>query len=806
MTEGITLREAKRLHNFGFAVHLLHEKSKRPIESAWTTGPRKLWPAIEASYQDGLNIGVRLGEPSKIGDKYLAVIDVDVKSSDPKHKQEAADKVAEILGGAELPEVLSGRGNDSRHYYLLTEKPATPRSIYKSKEIVKVFMPSAAPSKKELAQLSPKEIEEGLRLRAAWEVSLMGQGQQVVLPPSIHCDSGKPYKWRTPFDPANAFVNLDFVVPEETPAAKITSQAGFMFADQPVQKPTSETKPGPKALLKDFVIEDVELSWLPIPANIKAMIETGEGVEDRSASLMTAALVMVKAGLTQNEILSVLTDPNTYLGKTGYDHAKTKDRLKAAAWVYKHTLVKAQGLASAEALFATPLVEGKERSAKEVAADQAVFEDTFDWRLDLTTNKDGYTLATLKNVLMILENEVGPDFIKRDLFSHRDFYEYKTPWGGKAKELIADEHAVNAKLWFSQNFDFEPRNVLIEEAHIVLAGRNAFDPLLDFLEGLPPWDGVVRLDTWLAKNFEAEAPTESAKEYLAQVFRKWLVAMVGRIYEPGLKFDWLPIFEGTQGIGKSSLGRLLCGDEYFRDSLPDLHDKDASLALQGVWVVEFGELATIYKSALETVKGFLTRTVDKVRPPFGRRTVETPRRCVFFGTTNHETYLRDETGNRRFKPVKVGKLNFEAIKKDREQLFAEAVYYYKTGIQKVHGGGLELSGGALEYEAQMHDEKTVEDDSNTIRQELLNFMQEQEKLPFDLQFDFDKFRMADLFKKREQKNTGVRSFQTYPLGGLEMFLNSRTAQFCAKALKSLGFQKFKSSGIIYWRKAKRGVG
>ena len=147
---------------------------------------------------------------------------------------------------------------------------------------------------------------------------------------------------------------------------------------------------------------------------------------------------------------------------------------------------------------------------------------------------------------------------------------------------------------------------------------------------MPPWDETPRIDTWLKRNFEAQGDDE----YLAQVFRKWLCAMVIRAYEPGAKFDWMPIFEGEQGVGKSSFGRMLCGDKYFLDWLPDLMNKDSALALQGIWAVEMGELASFRKNEIEAVKAFLTRTVDKVRPPYGERWLESKRRCVFFGTTN----------------------------------------------------------------------------------------------------------------------------------------------------------------------------
>ena len=122
-----TLKEAKLLYRLGFGVHWLRSKSKVPLESGWTTGPRKDWKYLQSTYSEPLNIGVRLGAASKINDKgYLAVIDVDVKSTDDAHGKEALKAVKALTGGAPCPVVLSGRGNGSRHYYCVTAKPIQP--------------------------------------------------------------------------------------------------------------------------------------------------------------------------------------------------------------------------------------------------------------------------------------------------------------------------------------------------------------------------------------------------------------------------------------------------------------------------------------------------------------------------------------------------------------------------------------------------------------------------------------------------------------------------------------------------------
>jgi hypothetical protein len=597
MQKDQVLIEAKRLYDLGFAIHWLHPKSKRPVESGWTQGPRKPWNYLKETYYKGLNVGVRLGAPSKVNGKFLAVIDVDVKSQAENHRKEVNEGLGRLVKTHTLPEVISGRGNGSRHYYILTDKPLKPFLALQAKELVKVPMPSAAkPSKRDREGLTPEEIAEGLRLRPAWEIGVMGDGQQVVLPPSIHPDSGRPYAWRKPFAKESASEGFDI-----TPLTKPEIEPG----------PGVESKEGikPESISEDFEAVPVDIGWLPISDKIKAMIQTGAGVLDRSAMLLPVSSALHKAGLTVNEILSVLTDPKTFLGGCAYDHAQTRSRKKAAAWLYKYTLKKVIDESSAEKMFREPIEESRELSFDEMTANEESEKQVRHWTEDLDVTKDDKWKTSLRNTKIILEN-VAQDFIKRDRFAIRDSYTHDTPWGGVAGRAVDDDEVPNIKLWLSDHYAIEPSSGTIGDALTVLATQNAYDPVVDWLEGLPDWDRVPRLNFWLKKHFHAKGP----EEYLAQVFRKWMVAMVARILEPGIKFDWLPIFEGAQGVGKSSFGRLLVGDKYFLDWLPDLSNKDAALALQGVWAVEMGELASFRKNELEIVKAFMTRTVGQGPP------------------------------------------------------------------------------------------------------------------------------------------------------------------------------------------------
>ena len=301
-----------------------------------------------------------------------------------------------------------------------------------------------------------------------------------------------------------------------------------------------------------------------------------------------------------------------------------------------------------------------------------------EWKKRLQRNKNGVLENNLHNIRLIMEND---PYMKNIVFNQlADGMEIRgaVPWKHPAR-FWRDADDAQLICYIDASYgSFSQRNYDI--AVTKAADDRSYHPIKEYFDGLPVWDEMPRVDTVLIDYLGAQD-----NAYVRAVTRKALCAAYMRIYHPGIKFDYITVLNGNQGIGKSTLIAKL-GMELFADSLTlsDMNDKTAAEKLQGYWIHEIGEMAGMRKAELEKVKAFVSRQDDKYRASFGRRVTPHPRQCIFFGTTNSENgYLRDITGNRRFWNVKVtggGRMKpWDLGQETVDQIWAEVIVLSNAG-------------------------------------------------------------------------------------------------------------------------------
>jgi predicted P-loop ATPase len=360
-----------------------------------------------------------------------------------------------------------------------------------------------------------------------------------------------------------------------------------------------------------------------------------------------------------------------------------------------------------------------------------------DWKTKLKYQPRSQVLEnSVYNLNLILNND--PDFenFAYNEMANRIQVKGPLPWErpeGNAFWRDADTAQLKSIIDI-RYLPFSSRNH--DVAFTKVADDRRFHPLRDYLDSLPTWDGVKRVEDVFIKYLKADDT-----EYIRTVTRKTFAAAVARIYVPGIKFDCVPVLDGDQGIGKSTIVKDLVTADYYSEtlSLTDMDDKSGAEKLQGFWVVEIGELAGMRKADIEKVKAFLSTSDDKYRPSYGKVVESHPRQCIIIATVNGERgYLRDITGNRRFWIIKVHqkkqKKTWNFTEEYRRQFWAEAKEIWKSGEK------LYLEGDIME-EAEKAQKGAMEADERVGMVE--------EYLNTSLPTDWDEM---DLFARRNYLN------------------------------------------------------
>ncbi len=320
----------------------------------------------------------------------------------------------------------------------------------------------------------------------------------------------------------------------------------------------------------------------------------------------------------------------------------------------------------------------KGRGAKEVAdaVADAVADDPDAWKMLLEYDAKGKLKSHNVGLILTFDPET------RGFIRWNDVTRKIEVSGGSFEDSKTLDTDVTD--WLAREYGIEVADHVVGKRILAVARKSSYDPIKDYLRSVT-WDGTPRVDTWLL-DYCAAVTVDEDGEDITQLVKligtKFLLSLVKRGLEPGCKVDDVMVLEGAQSIKKSTALRVL-GGEWFTDDKINMSDKDSKLLAARTWVMEFAELASLRKSDIETVKNFLTQERDTLRPPYASSHEEFPRRCVFAGTVNPiagRGYLSDETGNRRFRPVRCeGQINTDGIRAIRDQLFAEAVARIDAG-------------------------------------------------------------------------------------------------------------------------------
>ena len=466
------------------------------------------------------------------------------------------------------------------------------------------------------------------------------------LPGAVNLPSRKK-RWRGRVDAPTRLVLVDWT-------------RRFRAADFPGPVTASQAAGG-RATVTAAPAVGLDLNTLPpgVSDRIRAMIVQGEDPDDpgrypsRSEAFWAVICAMVRAGCTDEQMLGVILDRDYKISGHVLDQPK-------------------------------PEVYARKQIAKARDEEDNAF----------VTDGDGNPISNSQKNVRVALRRMGVR-LRHDKLAVRATVEGLDGYG----PALDDDATTRLWLAIDEQFKFRPQIEFFDRVLSDHARQNTFHPVIDYLDGLR-WDGVARIDRWLTTYGGA-----GETDYTRAVGALFLVAAVRRVRRPGVKFDEMLVLESKQGKDKSTALKVLAvRDEWFTDDLPlNAEGKRVIEALSGKWIVEAGELNGMKKGSAAHLKGFLSRSHDKGRLSYDRREREVPRQCVIVGTTNDSRYLHDTTGNRRFWPVAVGVFDVDALRRDRDQLWAEAA------AREAEGVSIRLSKDLWGAAGEEQDARRVED-------------------------------------------------------------------------------------------------
>lgn len=376
----------------------------------------------------------------------------------------------------------------------------------------------------------------------------------------------------------------------------------------------------------------------------------------------------------------------------------------------------------------------------------------------LDINKDGAIRQTAKNLDLLINNDPTlKDAIYFDEFANKRIITQSLPWREIERPTgWTDEDEAGLRGYLETKYGITQQNKTTDAITRAFANRKK-NPPLEFIQSAK-WDGVPRVDTLFIDYLGAKDTP-----LIRELTRKTLVACVARILSPGIKYDQITVFVGREGIGKSTMIKAL-GREWYSDSLHTLEGKDAMEQISGAWLVELAELQALKKTEITAVKAFVSKQSDRYRPAYARNSVEIPRQCVFFATTNEQTFLKNETGNRRFWTIAVGeqeskKKPFDLVNNVEEvkQIYAEAVEMYRKGEPLY----LDEEFSALLIKEQ--EDFEIEDDRANLLDSFLDI---------PIPEDWDDWNIADrveYYKELTERNAMIPGTHAYKIKDLDIF-------------------------------------